>query len=66
MLWWLLGGTVLATLLFLRRAVLTRWEGGLLLVGGYAGFAWIGGGCGMSDDQTRNEQRDLDQGLRGR
>ena len=39
-LWWLLGGTVLATLLFLRRAVLTRWEGGVL-VGGYAGFAWL-------------------------
>lgn len=39
-LWWLLGGTVLATLLFLRRAVLTRWEGGLLITG-YAVFAWL-------------------------
>ena len=37
-LWWLLGGTVLATILFLRRAALTRWGGGLLLVG-YALFA---------------------------
>jgi hypothetical protein len=31
-LWWLMGGTVLATILFLRRAALTRWGGGLLVV----------------------------------
>ena len=37
-LWCLLGGTVLATLLFLRRAALTRWDGGLL-VAGYVVFA---------------------------
>ena len=37
-LWWLLGGTVLATILFLRGAALTRWGGGLLVVG-YAVFA---------------------------
>jgi cation:H+ antiporter len=37
-LWWLLGGTVLATILFLRRAVLTRWDGALLILG-YAAFA---------------------------
>ncbi len=39
-LWWLLGGTLLATILFLRRVVLTRWEGGVLIAG-YAGFAWL-------------------------
>ncbi len=39
-LWWLLGGTVLATILFLRRAALTRWDGGLL-VAGYAVFAGL-------------------------
>lgn len=39
-LWWLLGGTLLATILFLRRAVLTRWEGAVLIAG-YAGFAWL-------------------------
>lgn len=39
-LWWLLGGTVLATILFLRRAALTRWEGGLLVVG-YVVFAGL-------------------------
>ncbi|WP_428486303.1 sodium:calcium antiporter [Rhodopila sp.] len=37
-LWWLLGGTLLAAALFLRRAVLTRWEGAVLIVG-YAVFA---------------------------
>ncbi len=37
-LWWLLGGTVLATLLFLRRGVLMR-GGGVLLMLGYAAFA---------------------------
>jgi cation:H+ antiporter len=37
-LWWLMGGTVLATILFLRRAALTRWGGGLLVVL-YAAFA---------------------------
>ncbi len=37
-LWWLLGGTVLAAMLFLWRAKLTRWGGGLLLLG-YAAFA---------------------------
>lgn len=40
MLWWLLGGTVLATILFLRRAALTRWDGGLL-VAGYVVFAGL-------------------------
>lgn len=39
-LWWLLRGTLLATILFLRRAVLTRWEGGVLIAG-YAGFVWL-------------------------
>jgi cation:H+ antiporter len=39
-LWWLLGGTILATTLFLRRAVLTRWDGGLLVLG-YAAFAGL-------------------------
>ena len=39
-LWWLLGGTVLATLLFLRRASLSR-SGAWLLVTGYVVFAGL-------------------------
>jgi len=39
-LWWLLGGTLLATILFVRRAALTRWGGGLLVLG-YVVFAGL-------------------------
>jgi len=39
-LWWLLGGTMLTTLLFLRRAMLVRWEGAVLIAG-YAVFAGL-------------------------
>lgn len=39
-LWWLLGGTLLATILLVRRAALSRWEGRLLVVG-YIVFAGL-------------------------